>query len=173
MIITISSKPTAGQACQLKFINVRYKECYMSKLSALLFGATLACIPYHAATAQSGPTEHGAKTKVVLQVSEDDPKKWALALNNAKNIQKDLGDKNVEIEIVAFGPGIGMFKGDAEIAARVREAKADGIALAACENTMAAQKVKKEDMNAAVGYVPSGAVEIIKKQKAGYAYLRP
>ena len=38
---------------------------------------------------------------------------------------------------------------------------------------MAAQKLKKEDMNAAVGYVPSGVVEIIKKQKAGYAYLRP
>lgn len=145
----------------------------MSKLSTLLLAATLACIPYHAATAQSRATEHGAKTTVVLQVSDDDPKKWGLALNNAKNIQKDLGEKNVEIEIVAFGPGIGMFKGDAEVAARVREAKADGIALAACENTMAAQKLKKEDMNAAVGYVPSGVVEIIKKEKAGYAYLRP
>ena len=110
---------------------------------------------------------------MVLQVSDDDPKKWGLVLNNAKNIQKDLGEKNVEIEIVAFGPGIGMFKGDAEIAARVREAKAEGITLAACENTMAAQQLKKQDMNAAVGYVPSGVVEIIKKEKAGYAYLRP
>ena len=79
----------------------------------------------------------------------------------------------MEIEIVAFGPGIGMFKGDAEIGARVREAKSNGIALAACENTMAAQQLKKEDMNPAVGYVPSGVVEIIKKEKAGYAYLRP
>ena len=145
----------------------------MSKFSALVLGSALAFLPYHAATAQSAPTDHGAKMKVVLQVSDDDPKKWGLALNNAKNIQKDLGEKNVEIEIVAFGPGIGMFKGDAEIATRVREAKADGVALAACENTMAAQKLKKEDMNSAVGYVPSGVVEIIKKEKAGYAYLRP
>lgn len=145
----------------------------MFKLSVLVLGATLACIPYHAATAQPATAEHGAKTKVVLQVSDDDPKKWGLVLNNAKNIQKDLGEKNVEIEIVAFGPGIGMFKGDAEIAARVREAKAEGITLAACENTMAAQQLKKQDMNAAVGYVPSGVVEIIKKEKAGYAYLRP
>lgn len=145
----------------------------MSRLPTLVLAATLAFVPYHAAIAQSATTKHGVKTKVVLQVSDDDPKKWGLALNNAKNIQKDMGEKNVEIEIVAFGPGIGMFKGDAEIAARVREAKADGIALAACENTMAAQKLKKEDMNAAVGYVPSGVVEIIKKEKAGYAYLRP
>lgn len=84
-----------------------------------------------------------------------------------------MGEKNVDIEIVAFGPGIGMFKGDAEIAGRVREVRADGVALAACENTMAAQKLKKDDMNAAVGYVPSGVVEIVKKEKAGYAYLRP
>lgn len=145
----------------------------MSRFSYLVLLAALAAVPYHAAIAQPVAAEHGTKTKVVLQVSDDDPKKWGLVLNNAKNIQKDLGEKNVEIEIVAFGPGIGMFKGDAEIATRVREAKADGIALAACENTMAAQHLKKEDMNASVGYVPSGVVEIIRKEKAGYAYLRP
>ena len=38
---------------------------------------------------------------------------------------------------------------------------------------MAAMKLTKEDMNPAAGYVPSGVVEIIRKEKAGYAYLRP
>lgn len=149
----------------------------MPKFATIVFSTVLALLPallpYHAAQAQSAGTDQVGKAKVVLQVSDDDPKKWGLALNNAKNIQNELGEKNVSIEIVAFGPGIGMFKSDSEIATRVREAKADGIALAACENTMAAQHLKKSDMNAAVGYVPSGAVEIIKKQKAGYAYLRP
>jgi intracellular sulfur oxidation DsrE/DsrF family protein len=106
-------------------------------------------------------------------VSEDDPKKWNLVLNNARNIQKDLGKNNVDIEIVAFGPGIGIFKADSAVAARVTEAASDGLVLAACENTMAAMKLKKEDMNPAAGYVPSGVVEIIRKEKAGYAYLRP
>ncbi|GAC1420126.1 MAG: hypothetical protein NVSMB6_21940 [Burkholderiaceae bacterium] len=148
-------------------------EQFMSKLAVFIFTAVCALGPFQLATAQSAGKGPGPKTKVVLQVSDDDPKKWGLALNNAKNIQADLGGKNVDIEIVAFGPGIGMLKADSEIAARVREAKTNGIALAACENTMAAQKLKKTDMNPAVGFVPSGAVEIVKKQTAGYAYLRP
>jgi len=31
--------------------------------------------------------------------------KWNLVLNNARNLQADLGAKNVEIEIVAYGAG--------------------------------------------------------------------
>jgi hypothetical protein len=52
----------------------------------------------------------GAKNKLVLQESDADAKKWNLALNNAKNVQQDLGEDDVDIEIVAYGPGIGMLK---------------------------------------------------------------
>ena len=48
------------------------------------------------------------KQKVVFQVSDNDPAKWNLALNNARNIQQDLGKDNVAIEIVAYGPGLAM-----------------------------------------------------------------
>ena len=44
-------------------------------------------------------------TRVVVQVSEADPARWSLALNNVKNLQDDLGAANVTIEIVAYGPG--------------------------------------------------------------------
>ena len=50
--------------------------------------------------------------KVVFQVSDADPAKWNLALNNARNVQQDLGSDKVAIEIVAYGPGIGMLKLD-------------------------------------------------------------
>ena len=52
------------------------------------------------------------RPKVVLQMTEADPAKWNLALNNAKNIQTDLGAANVDVELVAYGPGIGMLKAD-------------------------------------------------------------
>lgn len=132
---------------------------------ALLLAAT------HAAGAQA--TAAAPKTKVVMQVSDNDAGKWNLAMGNARNLQKGLGAANVEIEIVAYGPGIGMLKADSASAAQVREARADGIVLSACENTMAGQHLRKEDMNPAAGYVPSGVVEIVKKQQEGYAYLRP
>ena len=78
-------------------------------ISAVLLLVTLP------ATAQSpakaGPATAGAtKNKLIIQVSDPDPKKWGLALNNAKNVQQDLGRDNVEIEIVAYGPGLAMLK---------------------------------------------------------------
>ena len=64
----------------------------------------------------------GDKAKMVIQVSDSDPGKWNLALNNAKNIQKDVGKDNVDLEIVAYGPGIAMLKAESEVANRVDEA---------------------------------------------------
>ena len=46
------------------------------------------------------------KTKVVFQVSDADPAKWNLALNNVKNVQTDLGAGNVEIELVAYDSSV-------------------------------------------------------------------
>ncbi len=113
------------------------------------------------------------KAKLVIQVSQNDPATWNLALNNAKNVQKDLGKDNVELEIVAYGPGINMLKAESEVADRINEAADSGVQVMACQNTMRRQKLSKEDMSAKVGYVPSGVVEIMRRQQQGYAYLRP
>lgn len=113
------------------------------------------------------------KSKMVIQVSDNDPKKWQLAMGNAKNIQKDLGKENVDLEIVTYGPGIMMLKAHSKADKGVSEMINSGVKVVACENTMAKEKLKKADMLPVVGYVPSGVVEILKKQEAGYAYLRP
>jgi intracellular sulfur oxidation DsrE/DsrF family protein len=113
------------------------------------------------------------QNRVVMQVSDNDPAKWNLALNNARNLQSDLGAKNVEIEIVAYGPGIGMLKSDSVVGSRIGEALGSGVKVAACENTMRGQKLAKADMLDGIGYVPAGVVEIMQKQQQGWAYLRP
>ena len=114
-----------------------------------------------------------AKAKVVFQVSDGEAAKWNLALNNAKNVQQELGAGKVDIEIVAYGPGIGMLKADAAINNRIAEATKSGIQVVACENTMTAQKLTKADMNPVIGYVPAGVVELMKRQGEGWAYIRP
>ena len=111
--------------------------------------------------------------KVVLQVSDNDPGKWNLALNNAKNIQSDLGAANVAVEIVAYGPGINMLKMDSAVGGRVDEALSAGVKVVACENTMHNAKLTKGDMLNKIGYVPAGVVELMQKQQQGWAYLRP
>ena len=113
------------------------------------------------------------RNRVVMQVSDNDPAKWNLALNNARNLQTDLGAANVDIEIVAYGPGIGMLKSESVVGNRITEALGQGVKVSACENTMRGQKLAKADMLDGIGYVPAGVVEIMQKQQQGWAYLRP
>ncbi|HVO88996.1 MAG TPA: DsrE family protein [Casimicrobiaceae bacterium] len=137
-----------------------------------LAAATFAAALIDSATpalAQTSP----AKNRVVMQVSDAEPGKWNLTLNNARNLQADLGEGNVEIEVVAYGPGIGMLKSDSPVASRIADATEHGIKFAACENTMRGQKLTKADMLPTTGYVPAGVVEIMQKQQQGWAYLRP
>lgn len=115
----------------------------------------------------------GPQDRMVIQVSDGDPKKWNLALNNARNAFNDLGKDNVQIEIVAYGPGIGMLKMEAVTAGRVEEAIKSGISIVACENTMTAQKLVKDDMNDSISYVPAGVVQLMRRQQEGWAYIRP
>ena len=112
--------------------------------------------------------------KAVIQVSDNDVQKWNLALNNARNVQDDLGGPEAtELEIVVYGPGIGMLKSDSPVAKRVADALNAGVKVVACENTMKAQKLSHPDMLPNIGYVTAGVVELMNKQKQGYAYIRP
>ena len=126
-----------------------------------------------AKSASAAKAKKALRHRVVIQVSDGDPKKWHLALNNAKNVQTELGQDKVDIEIVAYGPGIGMLKADSEVAARVEEAVGSGMRIVACENTMTNQKLSRSDMNPFIEYVRAGVVEIMEKQRQGYAYVRP
>jgi intracellular sulfur oxidation DsrE/DsrF family protein len=130
----------------------------------LLFSAALP------AQAQQGAPQ---RAKVVIQVSDADQGKWNLALNNAKNIQTDLGASNVDVEIVAYGPGIGMLKMDSPVGGRIDEATTAGVKVIACENTMKGQKLTRADMLNGIGYVPAGVVELMSRQQQGWAYIRP
>ena len=110
---------------------------------------------------------------MVIQVSDNDPAKWNLALSNARNVQADLGRDNVEIEIVAYGPGLNMLKEDSKAAGGLAEALDSNVGLVACENTMRNTKVHKSDMYSGVSYVGAGVVHIMKRQREGWSYIRP
>ena len=127
----------------------------------------LAGLSWVTARAQSTP-----KHRVVVHVSDNDPARWILALNNSRNAQEDLGATNVEIEIVAYGPGINMLKSDSSVKQRIAEALKSGVKVNACQNTMNGMKLTAPDMLPEIGYVPSGVVEVMRKQQQGWAYIR-
>jgi intracellular sulfur oxidation DsrE/DsrF family protein len=134
----------------------------------LALAVAVSTLPLHAAAQDAA-----RPTRVVVQVSEADPARWNLVLNNVRNLQDDMGADKVSVEIVAYGPGIGMLKLDAPTNSRVSEAIKAGVTIDACENTMRNQKLVRADMHPGVGYVAAGVVQIVKRQQEGWAYLRP
>jgi len=146
--------------------------------STLLFLALAAItavlmLPVNSHAAAKTKAASAKKDKVVFQVSDGDPKKWNLTLNNIHNVQEALGRDKVQIELVAYGPGIGMLKMESEVGNRVDDAVASGVKVVACETTMRGMKLTKKDMLNSIGYVPGGVIELMKREHEGYAYIRP
>ncbi len=116
------------------------------------------------------------KNKIVIQVSTDDPRTQKIALNNAVNMQKLYGIDNIQIEIVAYGPGLGLLTKKSTQASRVTSLAMQDITFSACGNTMekvAKKSGKMPELLEGVGQVTAGVARIMELQQQGYAYIRP
>ncbi len=114
--------------------------------------------------------------KLVIQVSTDDARTQAIALNNAVNVQKSLGMDNVEVEIVAYGPGLSLLTAGSKQKDRVSSLALQDITFSACGNTMKKMSKKSGKMPTlidGVTVVPAGVTRIMELQQQGYAYIRP
>ena len=77
-----------------------------------------------------------AEHKFVLQISDMDPSKQTLVLNVAGNILKAYGQDQVDVEIVAFGPGLRLlFEGNSNTG-RIDGLVDSGVRFFACQNTI-------------------------------------
>lgn len=97
-------------------------------------------------------------------------------MSNAINVQKELGQDNVIIEIVAYGPGLSMLTAGSPASIRVPNLAMQDIIFSACGNTMDSiekKSGKKVQLVEGVSVVQAGVVRIMQLQEQGYAYLRP
>jgi intracellular sulfur oxidation DsrE/DsrF family protein len=117
-----------------------------------------------------------ADTKVVLQISDNDPFKQTLVLNVANNLINHYGPDQVAIEIVAFGPGLRLLFVDNANKGRIQSLADNGVRFAACGNTIRNMgKILGEDpvLNKSATVVPGGVVRILDLEKQGYKLIKP
>lgn len=117
-----------------------------------------------------------AEKRIVLQISDSDPFKQTLVLNVANNLIKHYGTDQVDIEIVAFGPGLRLlFKQNANVG-RIDGLTSSGVQFSACENTIAnvtRQLGHAPEINPAAQHVSAGVVRIIDLVGQGYQLIKP
>ncbi len=152
---------------------------YMKFLRTLILCGFAVAASIAPATAQTRKTE--ATYKVALHVSENDPGKMTLTLNNVQNIVNDFkkSGQKIAIEVVSYGPGLHMFREDTSpVKARIQEMSLanPNVTFAACDNTtsnMAKAEKKEIKIISEAKIVPSGIVHLIELQRKGYAYVKP
>jgi intracellular sulfur oxidation DsrE/DsrF family protein len=159
------------------------------RLAGLLL-ASLAVMPVLSSAARAQPPAASSSPRkmsaakqhrVVIQVSENDPKVMNLALNNAENLTKfyEQAGEIVHIEIVAYGPGLNMVRSDTSpvkdrVAALV--GRPQNISFSGCSNTLSnqsKQEGKEITLLPQAKMVPTGIARIVELQEQGWTYVRP
>ena len=135
------------------------------------------------AFASAGNAADGKPHHIAIQVDQNDPQVMNLALNNVNAIIETYRARNedVDIDVVAYGPGLHMLRADTSpVQERIKRLKdmvfPGKIQFSACNNT-------KQGMEKAEGHaisvvsdatiVPSGVVHLMELQEQGWSYVRP
>ena len=130
------------------------------------------------AVAQSAPTK---VHRLAFHVDSSDPAVQQLVLNNVENVSdhyKQKGEK-VQIEVVAYGPGLHMLRADtSKVKQRIAamSLEIDNLAFDACGNTrskMSKAENKTIPIVSEARMVASGVVRLLELQEAGWSYIRP
>ncbi|MCO6412990.1 MAG: hypothetical protein J5I92_09615 [Thiogranum sp.] len=133
---------------------------------------------FAAGTVSAAPADKPfAEKKVVLQISDEDAYKQTLVLNVASNLIKHYGPDKIDIEIVAFGPGLRLLFAENSNAPRIDSLADDsGVRFSACENTtrnVTAALGHAPEFNPKAGHVSAGIVRIMDLVEQGYTLVKP
>jgi len=145
---------------------------------SILWAAASAFGAAFAASRASASTEAPAanRLKVVYHLSDLD--KVSFVVGNIQNNLDGVGGRdNVTIALVVHGQALRAFHASSanpDLSKHVGQFSKAGLELAACGNTMKAQKVGLADL--LPGFIAAdkgGVVRIAELQSQGYLYLRP
>lgn len=118
-----------------------------------------------------------AEKKVVLQISDAVPEKQTLVLNVANNLLTHYGQDKVDVEVVAFGPGLKLLFADNANKARIKSLAAAGVRFSACQNTVKAMTAQNGGVAPALlpeaQPTPAGIARIVELEEQGYHNVRP
>jgi intracellular sulfur oxidation DsrE/DsrF family protein len=152
----------------------------MKKITmALMLAASLLATKGFSQSTKEPAEFHGATAnlksyKALYILNSSDEKKIKGTLRNINNALEDPRLKGkLEVELVAFGDGVDVFKKTSHYDTLLTNLQKKGVLLAQCENTIRERKISKDDLWSFISYVPSGNGEIIIRQYQGWATVHP
>lgn len=115
-----------------------------------------------------------APRKIMLQLTEDEPKKVNSILSNAINLQKFYGPDNLRVAIIAYGNGVrALLAATSPVRDRIKSLQEYEVEFVACGNTLAATGRTPADVLNGVTVATAGIAEITERQLTGWTYIVP
>jgi len=115
-----------------------------------------------------------SKYHVVFHLDEHSKGRADQVLRNIENLLADLGEDNVEVELVANGGGVKeLVKGTDSHADQVAKLVVLGVRFVVCAHSLKMMDINKESLLESVDVVSAGVGELVKKQAQGWAYIKP
>ncbi len=118
-----------------------------------------------------------AEAHIVLQLGDGDAETQARVISVANNLIKHYGGPDfVDIEIVAYGPGISLLYPDNANAARISSLLVNEIKFIGCMNTVdtiTRKTGKKPVLIPATIPVKTGVAHLVERAGQGYVVIRP
>jgi intracellular sulfur oxidation DsrE/DsrF family protein len=105
---------------------------------------------------------------VLIQVTDVQRLSPALAHASATSVAMP----EVEIILIVCGPAIAGLTRNSPAGREIERARAHGIRVRVCEDSMQSLHLAREDMYPGLDYVPSALTEIVRKQFGGWIYVR-
>jgi len=115
----------------------------------------------------------GNPRRIVISLSEDEPKRINAVLSNIVNIQKYYDAAQVKLAVIAYGPGIAAVLKDSPVAQRIAGLQDLEVEFIACGATLDTLKKTPADLLPEVKVVPNGLPEIVERSLTGWTHLRP
>jgi uncharacterized protein len=122
------------------------------------------------------PDKPFAEHRVVLQLSDNDPRKQALVISVAYNLLKLYDPDKVAIEVVTFGPGIELLYQDNANRKLIESLVVQGVKFDICLNTVDTierETGKRPQYLSGVTPVQVGVGQILSLTENGYTLVRP
>ena len=122
------------------------------------------------------PDKPFAEHRIVLQLSDNDPKKEGLVLSVANNLIKAYDPDKIAVEVVAFGLGIDLLRVENANRARVESLIAQGVKFDVCLNTLDTIERETGKRPAVIPKaipVQVGVGQILSLTENGYTLVRP
>jgi intracellular sulfur oxidation DsrE/DsrF family protein len=145
-----------------------------------MIAVALLSVPFSTVIAADAATETTSEKaqahRLVIQVNKREEDFQDHVLSNIVNLQKHYGMDDIEMEVVAYGPGIWLVTDKSAFMQRVESLMMQNVTFTACGNTLDTVQESsgtRPKLLDGIEETQAGIARIMDLQEKGWSYLSP